>query len=412
MVENPFTIPKKALKIDEEEEKANEKAGNQANKAGFDPYDISDAVDIFTKYNENWINKVLGFEKWNEKKDALEDFIRENASVMKITSSHTISSMHMMLKRLILDSNVQVSISAIKIIGFLCKGLRKGFFAQAKALFPFLFEKLRDKKGGLLEETQKTLENMLFCLGIDEVFETVKETLEGKNTQGKLNGLIWVEKALMRSDSMNGLKNSMTVFKKLMDDGSNEVRTLVMNLLGRLINKVGIDKKQMILKEIPEGKLAKFKEISEKELKSIEIPPKKETITIIEPVDIGKSEIIKQNDKNTFDSNKKDMKNIKKDSVITAKKPEKETNKIEETTLMVYEEVNNICEEEAERILKENGIYEKLLKGLSSNDWKEKQKTIASFNENIPEITTYFEELLVFIRGKLKNFKTSQFPHK
>lgn len=35
--------------------------------AGIDAYDIVDAVDLFSKFNEKWCDKVLALQKWNEK---------------------------------------------------------------------------------------------------------------------------------------------------------------------------------------------------------------------------------------------------------------------------------------------------------------------------------------------------------
>ena len=38
---------------------------NKAKK--IDAYDLSEAVDIFKKYNEKWADSVIKAEKWNEK---------------------------------------------------------------------------------------------------------------------------------------------------------------------------------------------------------------------------------------------------------------------------------------------------------------------------------------------------------
>lgn len=44
-------------------EGGNGKGGNKK----IDAYEISDAVDIFKKFNEKWSESVLKSEKWNEK---------------------------------------------------------------------------------------------------------------------------------------------------------------------------------------------------------------------------------------------------------------------------------------------------------------------------------------------------------
>lgn len=417
-LEIPFTEPKKPIIIEIEEEKNDGKNYNSKgfnDKGGFDVYDISDPVEIFSKFNENWMNKVLAFEKWNEKKDALEEFLRENASVIKISPSqnHNISTIQTMLKRLLMDSNVQVTTSAIKIIGFLCKGLRKSFYGQAKALFPFLLERLKEKKGSLLDETQKSLENMLFCLGLEEVFDVVKENLEGKNVQMKLNSLIWVEKSLLRSESLSSLKNIMPTFKKLLDDGSNEVRTQMITVLGRMMNKISNEKKDFILSEIPSGKLSKFEDALKKATNN-EQPSKSLSKDMSSKVLKEVAKDLPSKEKETIDNKKSGVKekssnsannSMKKDASV-AVLPKKNQFLLEEN---VYEEINNIPEEDAERILKEKGLKDEVLKGLSHQDWKEKQKSIAHFytSESLESLSNNMEEILVLLRMKLKNFKES-----
>lgn len=50
------------------------------------------------------------------------------------------------MRRLINDSNFNVVLTVIKLAGTLAKGLRKGFSHSAKALFPYITPKFRDKK--------------------------------------------------------------------------------------------------------------------------------------------------------------------------------------------------------------------------------------------------------------------------
>ena len=52
-------------------------------KKKIDAYDLSEAVDIFKKYNEKWSEAVLKEEKWSEKVKMMQDFIKD-ANVPKI----------------------------------------------------------------------------------------------------------------------------------------------------------------------------------------------------------------------------------------------------------------------------------------------------------------------------------------
>ena len=52
-------------------------------KKKIDAYELSEAVDIFKKYNEKYSDKVLKEEKWSEKVKMMQDLIKD-ASVPKI----------------------------------------------------------------------------------------------------------------------------------------------------------------------------------------------------------------------------------------------------------------------------------------------------------------------------------------
>lgn len=62
-----------------------------------------------------------------------------------------------MIKRLINDSNINVVITDLKILGALSKGLRKHFAPYAKMFFAAIINKFKDKKTLLLEETNTCL---------------------------------------------------------------------------------------------------------------------------------------------------------------------------------------------------------------------------------------------------------------
>lgn len=56
-----------------------------------------------------------------------------------------------MIRRLLNDSNFNVVLSALKLIGVLAKGLRKNFNHSAKILFPYITPKFRDKKTQMID---------------------------------------------------------------------------------------------------------------------------------------------------------------------------------------------------------------------------------------------------------------------
>lgn len=56
-----------------------------------------------------------------------------------------------MIKRLLNDSNFNVVLSALRLVGALAKGLRKNFNHSAKVLFPYIIPKFRDKKTQMID---------------------------------------------------------------------------------------------------------------------------------------------------------------------------------------------------------------------------------------------------------------------
>ncbi len=60
------------------------KAQSVGISAGIDAYEIADPVDIFNKFNEAWTDKVLGMEKWMEKKEEMEELVKTAGNVTKM----------------------------------------------------------------------------------------------------------------------------------------------------------------------------------------------------------------------------------------------------------------------------------------------------------------------------------------
>ena len=86
-----------------------------------------------------------------------------------------------MIKKLLQEQNANVNMSAIKVCGLFCKGLRKNFTQTARVLFPLLVPKLRDKKTLMIDETKQALELFHYSINVEEVVEDFKEALVDKN---------------------------------------------------------------------------------------------------------------------------------------------------------------------------------------------------------------------------------------
>lgn len=73
---------------------------------------MMDPVDILSKYNSEWVDKVLEMKAWKEKKEALEALI-EDASCPKLKNGDYMNVIKL-IKKLIVDANFVVSQVTIK----------------------------------------------------------------------------------------------------------------------------------------------------------------------------------------------------------------------------------------------------------------------------------------------------------
>ncbi len=101
-------------------------------------------MDILAKYGAEWQDKMAELKAWNEKKKEL-DMLYEDCSQPKIKPGD-FSGVVSVIKKLIVDSMVAVSHSAIKVCGVLAKGLKKDFETGAKELTSTLLLRFKEKK--------------------------------------------------------------------------------------------------------------------------------------------------------------------------------------------------------------------------------------------------------------------------
>ena len=177
----------KSIKMSAPKEDAEEK---ELEGKKLDAYEIAEAVDIFKKYNEKFCDEVLKTKNWSEKVSLLEDFYNA-ATTPKIAITDHIH-VKSMIKRLIKDSNFNVVLWTLKIIAALAKGMRKPFAPFVKSIFPDITTKFRDKRTQMIDETFKTLNAFSFCISVEDVLDIVREDLNDKNPNMKINLINWI----------------------------------------------------------------------------------------------------------------------------------------------------------------------------------------------------------------------------
>lgn len=233
--------------------------GNQCGGANIDPYDISDPVDIFGKFNEAWCDKVKAVAKWLEKKELLEQLIKA-AAVPKLAASN-FSPLLQLLKQLLSDNNINILQCAIKITIHLSGGLRKNFSGGAKLLSSLLFQKLKDKKQFIVDDSLKALSNIfLYCLSIEDVVDEFQSGFSDKNSVFKGNILTLLVRLFDERPKQikNGLKVLLPHIKKLFDDGAPNVRDKSLQFVGKIKKEYGEQYLGNLLLDVPQQKLKKI----------------------------------------------------------------------------------------------------------------------------------------------------------
>ncbi|CAD8048541.1 unnamed protein product [Paramecium sonneborni] len=201
-------------------------------------YDLAEAVEVFPKFTDSWCEKVFQLEKWQEKKELLEN-LQKACSVAKMIPSPNVYSIVQLLKKLINEQNITICTMSIKIAGLLANGLRKNFLQYVKILIQPLFARLKDKKQNIIDDTITTLKKFIYCCTLDDLFEEVKTLLDDKASSPKINVFILIEYCLDECPKeklikLQCFKQLVPICKKLTEDGNAEVRTKALNMLAKI----------------------------------------------------------------------------------------------------------------------------------------------------------------------------------
>lgn len=390
-------VPTRWLKHEEETGKLEAASGGKAGKP-IDIYEMADAKDIFTKYGEKWCNGVLAMEKWVEKKAALEELNKE-ADYPKLAEKSAAEIIGM-AKRLINDSNVQVMLQTVKLIGLLAKGQRKYFDNYARQFLPLLLQKFKDKKTQVLQETHAGLDNLMFSLTLEQCMEDFKEALEDKTPSVKTNTCQLLER-LAETAPINELKAILkplaALLKKNTDDSTPDVRNCSLKLLGALLKKCP-EAVTPLIKDLPPAKMKKIEEAGGVASQSAPEVPKPQ----------AKTEEKKED--------KKEKPKIDTPKITTKKEPAKAQSATVSKPVVeksAEEEASNaITADEAENIVT-GFLPGDIMSQLKNNAWKEKQAGLQALSEwisaNQETVIAQNEPILRFVRITVKDWKENNF---
>jgi len=134
-------------------------------------------------------------------------------------------------------------IKAAQAAGFLTKGLRQNFSAEAKHLVPALLAKFKDQKATVATAIHDALAEMMnVCFALPDLSEDLPPAADAKAPSAREQTLVFVTRFIEKSKRApvgQSIKVLGPLFLKAMDDGTPEVREAAYKGLGTLVGKVG-----------------------------------------------------------------------------------------------------------------------------------------------------------------------------
>ena len=393
-----------------------------------DAYDLADAKDIFGKYGANWVERVLAMEKWVEKKEAMEELNRE-ADTPKL-AERSPQELVTLVKRLLVDNNMNVQLQAIKLAGLLARGQRRYFEPFAKQLFPLLLLKLKDKKGPVVQESQTALDSMLKSADFEDFMEDVSKLLEDKAPHAKINAMNLIDRVgptlPPRVKARIG-RDLAVMVKKNLNDSNSDVREAMLKSLGILKAKVSADGVMAVVGDLPAAKLQKVNEIAQELGEETTEPGTPSSTRVVEeeilppapPSRPKKAELIvlEEEVKEVPIERKPPARKPPPKRPATAKPEESKAPSGGKSAGAASAQGDDdggaaITPEEAEQRL--TGLVpDSIMTGLNQTAWKEKQSALqeltAWISSNIDRATEQSEALARHIRVKCKDWKENNF---
>lgn len=356
-----------------------------------DVFELAEARDIFSKFNQDWVDKVLEMEKWADKKSALESVCFE-ANYPKLADKNP-GALVDLAKKLINDNNVNVMVQALKLVGLLSKGLRKSFEIHSRQFFGIFLNKLKEKKTLIVQEIFNGLDNLLYSLSLDSLLIELEEALEDKANAQKTNLLLWLQKCaenLPNEQIAKPAKEIVAMVKKITDDNTASIRNESFKLI-YLIRKRFPAQVDSVIKDFNQAKMKKLAELAAEdggEEKKVE--EKKVEVEKVEKVERVEEEKIKPASK---------VSQIVPDKKAPAKKrrnPEDE----DFNALMTPEDAESFLS---------NHLPPGTIEKLKENGWKEKQSGLSVLfdftRSQKPSLPDIHESIFRVVKTCLKDFK-------
>ena len=158
-----------------EETGANSKDRNATVKKTFDPREFAETVNLLEALAKSNYKKLKAEPKWQRKVEALKIITEIIGPIPKLESGGDYGELISDIKIALNDSNIQIVMQAIRVLGALSDGLHQSFRMYAKMIYPQLLQRLTDKKAPVLAVVNDTLDNFFkHTLPLEAMLEEIK----------------------------------------------------------------------------------------------------------------------------------------------------------------------------------------------------------------------------------------------
>ena len=347
--------------------------------------------------------------KWLEKKKALEELNGE-ASSPKLAEKSP-ADICGMARRLLTDSNIQVVIQSVRVLGNLAKGQRKYFSSYAKTYFPMLIHKFADKK--LVNEVHAALEAFAQALDLSEMIDMLSEALNDK-ANIKCQVAIYIGKVVKivpPAQVMDCGKQLATLVKKNINDGQADVRDASLTAIG-CIKGIGVDL-GTLLDDIPPAKLSKIDEASGM------APTKKQAADAPKDLKSTPDTAVKKRKPNAREEEKKrqptgDAPQPPSNTTSPAPpaRPAKTSNTANSTPAAYIDPTDEMTLADAEAQMSA-AVPSEVMTGLGQTAWKAKQEALQQLKtwieENPTALSSINEGIIRTLKSRMKDWKENNF---
>ncbi|TPX57138.1 hypothetical protein PhCBS80983_g04029 [Powellomyces hirtus] len=202
--------------------------------------DLFPRVDILTELKGETID-MLGDASWKLRKEALDEIARVIEASNKRLQPNLGNELVPALKARLNDSNKNLAMNAVELIGNLAIAVGKPFERHAKTLVGPMAGLLVDQKAHVRGAALAALENVHSAVGLDSMTPSCATALMAEQPQLRKDLLKWLGEKMEATDKLPDLHPMVHPILACLQDKTADVRKGAQTVLVFVVDQVGLD---------------------------------------------------------------------------------------------------------------------------------------------------------------------------